>query len=143
MTPWGNYVNQILFIYQMIFFSRIHNTETRQICFTRRWFCKSCRCTRCCFWFVYKFNIFLIRYFIISGTQYQHGNIGATIYIASGNTVDWTYGTANVTYSYAIELRDTGEYGFLLPEDQIIPSGQETLAGELALLKYIEAQVYA
>ncbi len=36
-----------------------------------------------------------------------------------------------------------GEYGFLLPENQIIPSGEETLAGEVALLKYIEAQVYA
>ena len=80
---------------------------------------------------------------IITGTQYTHGNIGATIYVASGNTVDWTYGTANVTFSYAVELRDTGEYGFLLPEDQIIPSGEETLAGELALLKYIEGHVYA
>ena len=36
-----------------------------------------------------------------------------------------------------------GEYGFLLPENQIIPSGQETLAGEIALLKYIEKQVYS
>lgn len=46
--------------------------------------------------------------FIVSGTQYQHGNIGAAIYIASGNTVDWTFGTANIVYSYAVELRDTG-----------------------------------
>jgi len=52
---------------------------------------------------------FIYFYFIISGTQYTHGNIGATIYIASGNTVDWTFGTANVTFSYAVELRDTGK----------------------------------
>jgi hypothetical protein len=34
-----------------------------------------------------------------------------------------------------------GEDGFLLPENQIIPTGQETLAGELALLRYIEEHV--
>ncbi|CAF2831627.1 unnamed protein product [Rotaria sp. Silwood2] len=79
----------------------------------------------------------------VFGTEYVHGNIGSTIYIASGNTVDWTYGKANITFSYAVELRDTGEYGFLLPEDQIVPTGKETLAGELALLKYIEGKVYA
>jgi len=79
----------------------------------------------------------------VFGTRYAHGNIGQAIYIASGNTVDWTYGTANVTFSYAVELRDTGEYGFLLPESQIIPTGQETLAAEIALLTYIEGKVYA
>ncbi|CAF3989692.1 unnamed protein product [Rotaria sordida] len=60
---------------------------------------------------------------------------------ASGSTVDWTYGTANIIFSYGVELRDTGDYGFLLPENQIIPTGKETLAGELALLKYIERHV--
>ncbi|CAF1221003.1 unnamed protein product [Rotaria sordida] len=78
----------------------------------------------------------------VHGTQYQHDNIAQTIYVASGSTVDWTYGTANVIFSYGVELRDTGKYGFLLPEDQIIPSGEETLAGLLALLQYIEKQVY-
>jgi hypothetical protein len=111
MTPWGKYSKNSL--RQMFFFSRIYNTETRPVCLTGWWFGKSCRCTRCCFWFVHKFNISLIFYSIISGTQYTHGNIGTTIYIASGNTVDWTFGTANVTYSYAVELRDTGKCLFV------------------------------
>ena len=42
----------------------------------------------------------------------------------------------------SILIHYIGEYGFLLPENQILPSGQETLAGELALLKYIEGHVY-
>ncbi|CAF3818706.1 unnamed protein product, partial [Rotaria sp. Silwood1] len=79
----------------------------------------------------------------VFGTEYEHGNIGSTIYIASGNAVDWTFGKANITFSYAVELRDTGEYGFLLPEDQIVPTGKETLAGELALLRYIAGICYA
>ncbi|CAF3860754.1 unnamed protein product [Rotaria sp. Silwood1] len=70
----------------------------------------------------------------VFGTEYEHGNIGSTIYIASGNAVDWTFGKANITFSYAVELRDT---------DQIVPTGKETLAGELALLRYIAGICYA
>jgi len=62
------------------------------------------------------------------GTQYQYGPIASTIYPASGSSADWTYEFANVLYSYGVELRDTGQYGFLLPASQIVPSGQETYA---------------
>jgi murein tripeptide amidase MpaA len=61
-------------------------------------------------------------------TEYQYGPISTTIYPASGSSADYTYGVANVLYSYGVELRDTGEYGFLLPPDQIVPSGIETYA---------------
>ncbi|CAF2984486.1 unnamed protein product [Rotaria sp. Silwood2] len=79
----------------------------------------------------------------VFGTKYVHGTVATTIYVASGGTIDWTFGKTNIIFSYAVELRDTGNYGFLLPEDQIVPTGKETLAGELALLKYIQGKVYA
>jgi len=73
----------------------------------------------------------------VYGTKYEYGQISTTIYIASGNTVDWTYGELNAKYSMAVELRDTGRYGFLLPEDQIVPSGIETFAGFKAYAQYV------
>jgi len=73
----------------------------------------------------------------VYGTKYDYGQISTTIYIASGNTCDWTYGELDVIFSMAVELRDTGRYGFLLPEDQIVPSGIETFAGFKAYAKFV------
>jgi murein tripeptide amidase MpaA len=39
-----------------------------------------------------------------------------------------------IKYSFSAELRDTGNYGFILPADQIYPSGIETWAGVKYLL---------
>jgi murein tripeptide amidase MpaA len=64
----------------------------------------------------------------VHGTSYDFGPISSTIYPASGSSADWTYGECGILYSYGVELRDTGKTGFLLPEDQILPSGEETLA---------------
>ena len=56
------------------------------------------------------------------------GCIPCVLYTASGNSIDYTYGAAGIKYSYSIELRDKGRYGFLLPADQIVPTGEETFA---------------
>ncbi|TPX33481.1 hypothetical protein SmJEL517_g03601 [Synchytrium microbalum] len=71
------------------------------------------------------------------GTSYAVGSICNIIYQASGSSTDYMYAMGNVTYSYAVELRDTGRYGFLLPKTQIIPSGEETFAGLLSLTEYL------
>ncbi|KAJ3282009.1 hypothetical protein HK104_011156 [Borealophlyctis nickersoniae] len=73
----------------------------------------------------------------VHGTKFAVGPICEIIYRASGSSVDWAYAEANVTYSYAVELRDTGRYGFLLPPSLIVPSGEETFAGFLALAKHV------
>ena len=54
---------------------------------------------------------------------------------AAGGVEDWTYGELGVKYSFSVELRDKGRHGFLLPPDQIIPTGEETFEGLKALVK--------
>ena len=52
----------------------------------------------------------------------------------AGNTIDWAMQKAGVTYAYLFELRDDGEFGFLLPTDQIQPTGEEIWAGVKAMV---------
>lgn len=66
----------------------------------------------------------------VHGLRYTAGPVYTTIYPASGNALDWTYGDRGIL-GMTIELRDTGNYGFILPANQIIPTGEENLAGAL------------
>jgi len=59
---------------------------------------------------------------------YEVGCIPCLLYVASGGSLDWTLGELGIPYSYGMELRDTGAYGFLLPPEQIIPTGEEAWA---------------
>nr|USU81833.1 M14 metal carboxypeptidase 2 [Antheraea pernyi] len=43
----------------------------------------------------------------------------------SGSSFDWVKGVAEIPIVYLFELRDVGEYGFLLPPEQIIPNNEE------------------
>jgi len=45
--------------------------------------------------------------------------------VASGSSEDWVKAVAGVKYTYTIELRDSGTYGFLLPAEFIHVSGTE------------------
>lgn len=74
------------------------------------------------------------------GTQYATGSVPDLLYLASGGAFDWVKDVAGVKYAYGIELRDEGNYGFLLPADQIIPSGEETLDGLLAFIAAVRAE---
>lgn len=90
----------------------------------------------------------------VYGTQYEYGSSCNILYKTTGSSDDYasvvTYVFASpfedcstidillcyrgIKYSFAAELRDTGDYGFILPADQIYPSGVETWAGVRYLL---------
>jgi len=67
---------------------------------------------------------------------YVVGTASQALYIASGISVDWTYGVQNITVGYTFELRDRrgGSYGFILPADQIIDNALETRDGIVAMI---------
>jgi extracellular matrix protein 14 len=50
----------------------------------------------------------------------------------SGSMIDYFYARLRVPYTFQIKLRDTGSYGFLLPKESIVPTGEEIFN----LLKY-------
>ena len=52
-----------------------------------------------------------------------------------GCSSDWAKAKVHIRYSYTLELRDTGEYGFLLPQSLIVPTANETFQG---LLKSVQ-----
>lgn len=76
----------------------------------------------------------------VHGTPYSYGTVSDLLYPASGTSVDYAHGL-NVTFSYAIELRpgETASHfkGFVLPEDQIIPTGEETFAAIITMVSEI------
>ncbi|EFN75265.1 carboxypeptidase B [Harpegnathos saltator] len=63
-----------------------------------------------------------------AGSVYTVGNSATTLYAASGGSDDWAKAILKIKYTYTIELRDTGRYGFILPARYIIPTAKEALA---------------
>ncbi|KAF9524325.1 putative carboxypeptidase [Crepidotus variabilis] len=71
------------------------------------------------------------------GTSFTSGPICTTIYPVTGSSTDYSYDVSKIKYSFAAELRDTGNSGFVLPANQIRPSGEEVFAG----VKYLLANI--
>lgn len=66
--------------------------------------------------------------FANGGKSYTAGPCSTTLYLASGVSPDYAYDRYNAA-AYTIELRDTGQFGFVLPEDQILPTQIEAWGG--------------
>merc|ERR1712033_45466 len=64
----------------------------------------------------------------VHGTVFDPIN-SADLYPAAGASDDWYKGVLGTRFAFTTELRDTGRHGFVLPKEQIIPSGEEMWAG--------------
>ncbi|XP_071639658.1 zinc carboxypeptidase-like [Temnothorax longispinosus] len=71
-------------------------------------------------------------------TQYMIGSIGE-FHQLSGLSVDYIADVFDKLIVYMYELRDKGEYGFLLPPEQIIPTGEEALDSLIAIFKALSS----
>ncbi|XP_064349222.1 carboxypeptidase B2 isoform X2 [Camelus dromedarius] len=69
-------------------------------------------------------------------TRYTHGSGSESLYLAPGGSDDWIY-DLGIKYSFTIELRDTGRYGFLLPERYIKPTCTEALAAVSKIASHV------
>jgi hypothetical protein len=67
----------------------------------------------------------------VGGTDYRSGSFHDALYPASGTLIDWAW-SERAAHSLLIELPDRGEFGFLLPEERIVPVAQEGVEGLLA-----------
>jgi murein tripeptide amidase MpaA len=72
-------------------------------------------------------------------TTFTFGPSGATLYTTTGAAPDHVYSIGGADFSYTIELPDTGDYGFILPPEQIKPTVQELWAGQQVLLSLLDS----
>jgi carboxypeptidase A2 len=60
---------------------------------------------------------------------------------ATGGSMDWAKSKLNVPYTFEWELRDEGQYGFVLPAEQIIPTALETFDSVISILRDVSAEL--
>jgi len=65
--------------------------------------------------------------------SFTAGGTCTTLYATNGGSNDYMQDVAKTEYAWAVELRDEGTYGFSLPANQILPSGQEQWKGMMYL----------
>ncbi|BGP16996.1 hypothetical protein JCM10213_007442 [Rhodosporidiobolus nylandii] len=73
----------------------------------------------------------------VHGRSFETGSVCEVSLTSPGESLDWSYATAKIRWSFATELRDGGVFGFLLPPSQIRPSGEEMSAALRALTQFI------
>jgi murein tripeptide amidase MpaA len=63
--------------------------------------------------------------FANSGLTYVTGQSANLLGATAGCSDDWAKGSMGIKFAYTLELRDTGTFGFALPDTEIIPNFEE------------------
>ncbi|KAH6693617.1 carboxypeptidase B [Plectosphaerella plurivora] len=73
----------------------------------------------------------------VHGSQYRAGPVCGFFGAAGGGSIDYAFDVLGADLSWAMELRPTNTAGggFVLPSDQIVPTGEESWVGMKHLLK--------
>lgn len=69
-------------------------------------------------------------------TDFRAGETYRTIYPASGGSLDWAEGSQGLL-GISYELRDTGQFGFVLPADQLVPAAIECRDGLVSAANWL------
>uniref|UniRef100_A0A3P8X7C5 Peptidase M14 domain-containing protein n=2 Tax=Esox lucius TaxID=8010 RepID=A0A3P8X7C5_ESOLU len=77
----------------------------------------------------------------VHGMDYTVGTSPDIIYPNSGSSCDYAR-LIGIPLSFTFELRDQGEYGFKLPEDQIQPACEEAYAGVQHIITYAHDKAF-
>ncbi|KAI1407049.1 hypothetical protein F5Y13DRAFT_141917 [Hypoxylon sp. FL1857] len=75
-------------------------------------------------------------------TTFTFGPSGAALYPTTGAAPDHVYSIGRAEFSYTIELRDTGKFGFVLPPEQIRPTAEEQWEGQKVLLSLLDEEFF-
>lgn len=62
------------------------------------------------------------------GNVAANGKVMPKLEGGGGSALDWFYAELGVRKAFQIKLRDQGVYGFLLPREYIVPTGEEMLS---------------
>lgn len=70
-------------------------------------------------------------------TTFTFGPTASTLYVVTGSSTDHIWNVGEAVFSYTIELPDTGDYGFVLPPEQIKNVAEEQWAGQQVLFSLL------
>ncbi|KAJ8372566.1 hypothetical protein AAFF_G00281430 [Aldrovandia affinis] len=77
----------------------------------------------------------------VHGMNYIVGTSPDVLYPNSGSSRDWAR-LMGIPYSFTFELRDKGQHGFKLPEEQIQPACEEAYAGACSIINYVHDKAF-